>query len=259
MEGCITPAQPDGCSRLYYTARLPARPPWPAAILVWEDVWQLPNNAALTGWLLSLITAGGCVLSQVMFWRRCCCRGESCLSCCPSMPPAPAGPSAVSPPRTIAFLFPISAAAGAVVCGVLFPRRFWCRHLCPIGGMNSLFAKVSATKLRSQAGVCSGGRAGGGSASASVGERCWGAAPGANAAAQAPSRACSLLACTSLLLCPHPRSSPPLLTRPYPRPPPIKRSRVHILLLPEGCTGRAAACLRAIWMPHGLPLQQPER
>lgn len=53
-----------------------------AAILVWEDVWHLNSSAALTGWLLSLITAG------------------------------------------------------AVACGVLFPKRFWCRYLCPIGGMN---------------------------------------------------------------------------------------------------------------------------
>jgi hypothetical protein len=27
-----------------------------AAILVWEEVWDLPNNAALSGWLLLLIT-----------------------------------------------------------------------------------------------------------------------------------------------------------------------------------------------------------
>ena len=45
--------------------------------------------------------------------------------------------------------------AGAAVCSALFPRRFWCRHLCPIGGMNGTMARLSAVELRSQAGVCS--------------------------------------------------------------------------------------------------------
>lgn len=41
----------------------------PAAILIWEDVWHLNNNAALTGWLLSLITAGA-VVSGVLLPKR---------------------------------------------------------------------------------------------------------------------------------------------------------------------------------------------
>lgn len=45
--------------------------------------------------------------------------------------------------------------SGSVVFSALFPRRFWCRFLCPIGGMNGLFAKLSATELRSQKAVCS--------------------------------------------------------------------------------------------------------
>jgi len=45
--------------------------------------------------------------------------------------------------------------AGAVVFSVLFERRFWCRYLCPIGGMNGLFAKLSITELRAQQGICS--------------------------------------------------------------------------------------------------------
>ncbi len=45
--------------------------------------------------------------------------------------------------------------AGAVICSVLFERRFWCRYLCPIGGMNGLFAKLSMIELRAQQGICS--------------------------------------------------------------------------------------------------------
>eukprot|EP00879_Flechtneria_rotunda_P013356 GHRR01013946.1.p1 GENE.GHRR01013946.1~~GHRR01013946.1.p1 ORF type:complete len:902 (+),score=300.53 GHRR01013946.1:340-3045(+) len=73
-----------------------------AAILVWEEVWDLPDKAALSSWLLLLITGG------------------------------------------------------AVVCSAIFERRLWCRYLCPIGGMNGLFAKLSMTELRARQGVCSG-------------------------------------------------------------------------------------------------------
>jgi transcriptional regulator with AAA-type ATPase domain/NAD-dependent dihydropyrimidine dehydrogenase PreA subunit len=45
--------------------------------------------------------------------------------------------------------------AGAVICSVLFERRFWCRYLCPIGGMNGLYAKLAVTELRAQQGTCS--------------------------------------------------------------------------------------------------------
>lgn len=45
--------------------------------------------------------------------------------------------------------------AGAVIFSVLFERRFWCRYLCPIGGMNGMFAKLSMIELRAQQGICS--------------------------------------------------------------------------------------------------------
>ncbi|MCG6136201.1 MAG: sigma 54-interacting transcriptional regulator [Nostoc sp. LLA-1] len=45
--------------------------------------------------------------------------------------------------------------AGAMIFSALFERRFWCRYLCPIGGMNGLFAKLSMTELRAQQGICS--------------------------------------------------------------------------------------------------------
>jgi transcriptional regulator with AAA-type ATPase domain/NAD-dependent dihydropyrimidine dehydrogenase PreA subunit len=45
--------------------------------------------------------------------------------------------------------------AGAVIFSLLFERRFWCRYLCPIGGMNGMFAKLSMVELRAQQGICS--------------------------------------------------------------------------------------------------------
>ncbi len=45
--------------------------------------------------------------------------------------------------------------AGAIIFSLLFERRFWCRYLCPIGGMNGLFAKLSMVELRAQQGICS--------------------------------------------------------------------------------------------------------
>ncbi|HEY9664412.1 MAG TPA: 4Fe-4S binding protein, partial [Allocoleopsis sp.] len=69
-------------------------------IFLWEELWDLPNTAYLSSWLLLLITGG------------------------------------------------------AVICSLLFERRFWCRYLCPIGGMNGLYAKLSMTELRAQQGIC---------------------------------------------------------------------------------------------------------
>jgi polyferredoxin len=45
--------------------------------------------------------------------------------------------------------------AGAVICSLIFERRYWCRYLCPIGGMNGLFAKLSMTEVRATQGTCS--------------------------------------------------------------------------------------------------------
>ncbi|MDM7952951.1 MAG: 4Fe-4S binding protein [Cyanobium sp. CZS 25K] len=46
--------------------------------------------------------------------------------------------------------------AGAVVGSLRFEKRFWCRYLCPVGGMNGLFAKLAISELRAEAGTCSG-------------------------------------------------------------------------------------------------------
>lgn len=44
--------------------------------------------------------------------------------------------------------------AGAVTFSLLFERRFWCRYLCPIGGMNGMFGKLAMIELRAQQGIC---------------------------------------------------------------------------------------------------------
>ena len=69
-------------------------------ILVWEELCDLPNNAAQSGLLLLLITTG------------------------------------------------------AVIGSLAYERRFWCRYLCPIGGMNGMFAKLAFVELRADRGVC---------------------------------------------------------------------------------------------------------
>lgn len=45
--------------------------------------------------------------------------------------------------------------AGAMIGSFFFERRIWCRYLCPIGGMNGLFAKMALTELRASQGLCS--------------------------------------------------------------------------------------------------------
>lgn len=50
----------------------------------------------------------------------------------------------------------LAITAGAVLGSLLFEKRFWCRFLCPVGGMNGLFAKLAISELRAQAGTCSG-------------------------------------------------------------------------------------------------------
>ncbi|MEB3356757.1 MAG: sigma 54-interacting transcriptional regulator [Synechococcales bacterium] len=48
----------------------------------------------------------------------------------------------------------LAITAGAVVGSVIYERRVWCRYLCPISGMNGMFAKLSMVELRSTQQVC---------------------------------------------------------------------------------------------------------
>jgi len=44
--------------------------------------------------------------------------------------------------------------AGAVICSLIYERRLWCRYLCPIGGMNGMFAKLAIVEVRSTQQLC---------------------------------------------------------------------------------------------------------
>ena len=48
----------------------------------------------------------------------------------------------------------LAITAGAVIFSLIYERRLWCRYLCPIGGMNGMFAKLSMVELRSLQPVC---------------------------------------------------------------------------------------------------------
>ena len=48
----------------------------------------------------------------------------------------------------------VAITAGAVICSLIYERRLWCRYLCPIGGMNGMFAKLSMVELRASQQVC---------------------------------------------------------------------------------------------------------
>ncbi|WP_199336373.1 cyclic nucleotide-binding domain-containing protein [Nostoc sp. FACHB-110] len=48
----------------------------------------------------------------------------------------------------------LTITAGAVIFSLIYERRLWCRYLCPIGGMNGLFAKLAILELRSVQQLC---------------------------------------------------------------------------------------------------------
>lgn len=57
-----------------------------------------------------------------------------------------------SPPAT-GFLL-LTILGGAVIAGILFPRRTWCRHLCPLGGFAGVCSTTSVLELRPTPDVC---------------------------------------------------------------------------------------------------------
>ncbi|OLP20491.1 RNA polymerase subunit sigma-54 [Leptolyngbya sp. 'hensonii'] len=48
----------------------------------------------------------------------------------------------------------LAITTGAVIFSLIYERRLWCRYLCPIGGMNGMFAKLAMVELRSTQQVC---------------------------------------------------------------------------------------------------------
>ncbi len=48
----------------------------------------------------------------------------------------------------------LTITVGAVIFSLIYERRLWCRYLCPIGGMNGMFAKLAMVELRSTQQVC---------------------------------------------------------------------------------------------------------
>ncbi len=57
-------------------------------------------------------------------------------------------------PRATGLLL-LGIAAGAVLTGLFFPRRTWCRHLCPLGGLASACATSAILELRPSFDICS--------------------------------------------------------------------------------------------------------
>ena len=52
-----------------------------------------------------------------------------------------------------AFLL-ISILSGAVISGILYERRVWCRYICPLGGLLGTYSLSSFTSLKSNRSVC---------------------------------------------------------------------------------------------------------
>lgn len=57
-----------------------------------------------------------------------------------------------SPRATAALLLVLLA--GAVVAGLLYRRRVWCRYLCPLGALSGLYAMTAALELRASNDRC---------------------------------------------------------------------------------------------------------
>lgn len=56
-------------------------------------------------------------------------------------------------PRATALLI-TSIAVPAIILGMLFQRRAWCRYLCPLGKMVGVFSAASMVELRANYGIC---------------------------------------------------------------------------------------------------------
>jgi polyferredoxin len=48
----------------------------------------------------------------------------------------------------------LSFTTGAVLCGLVFERWTWCRHLCPLGAWSGVLAMSSMVEVRADPGIC---------------------------------------------------------------------------------------------------------
>jgi ferredoxin len=48
----------------------------------------------------------------------------------------------------------LSIAFFAILSGILFERRVWCRYLCPLGALGAIFSGCSVVELRSNQSIC---------------------------------------------------------------------------------------------------------
>ena len=56
-------------------------------------------------------------------------------------------------PRDTGYLL-LTIGSLAVVCSMIFPRRTWCRHLCPLGGLASVCSTSAMIELRPRPDIC---------------------------------------------------------------------------------------------------------
>ncbi|MBA4373457.1 MAG: hypothetical protein C0402_11430 [Thermodesulfovibrio sp.] len=59
----------------------------------------------------------------------------------------------ISSPRATSLLI-LSVVLGALIVGLLYRRRAWCRFLCPLGGMVGLLSSCSVIEMRSNYNIC---------------------------------------------------------------------------------------------------------
>jgi len=59
----------------------------------------------------------------------------------------------IDSPRATALLI-LAVVLGAVIVGLLYRRRAWCRFLCPLGGMVGLLSSCSIIEMRSNYNIC---------------------------------------------------------------------------------------------------------
>jgi hypothetical protein len=114
-----------------------------AGILMWEQVWDLPGHAALSG-VPHVVVKVRCLLSlQPCSPEKHAFLLDSVVCRTTQSQPTPVVPivgqkqhvlvNNIYAVLSFAGWLLVLITSGAVACSVLFERRLWCRYLCPIG------------------------------------------------------------------------------------------------------------------------------